>query len=140
MSSNYAVESVQKSQSKFFYSPAPEGLAEIVGSLVQSNILNVASGVTTSLAARFPAGTNGVFLLDILGSNPAYSVTSMGVVLNITGAPIVFGFNNTTYVSSVGPTELILEPTSTGPAFTQTSGGPLNFVINIVKLATVSRT
>ena len=140
MSSNYAVESVQKSQSKFFYSPAPEGLAEIVGSAVQGTILNVASGALTSLAAYFPTGTNGVFLVDIVGSNAAYSITSVGVILNIAAAPIIFGFNNATMVDPATPREIILEPTATSVAFTQTSGGALNFTINIVKLATISRT
>ena len=140
--SNYACESVQRSAGanpKYLYSPAADGLAAQVGSVVQGTLLNVASGVQTSLATLLPAGSNGVFLVDILGSNAAYSVTSTGVFVALPGVDICFGFNNTTYVNSVGPTEMILEPTATGPAFTQTSGGALDFTINVVKLATVAR-
>jgi len=142
MASNFACESVQRSAGaapKYLYSPAADGTAPQVGSVVQGTLLNVASGALTSLSTLFPAGTNGVFLVDILGSNPAYSVTSTGVFVDLPGSNVCFGFNNTTYVNSVGPTEIILEPQATGPAFTQTSGGPLNFTINIVKLATVTR-
>jgi len=140
--SNYACESVQRSAGaapKYLYSPAADGTAPQVGSVVQGTLLNVASGALTSLSTLLPAGSNGVYLVDILGSNPAYSVTSTGVYVALPGTDICFGFNNTTYVNSVGPTEIILEPTATGPAFTQTSGGALDFTINVVKLATVTR-
>ena len=138
--SNYACESVQRSAGaspKYLYSPAADGTAPQVGSAIQGNLLNVASGALTSLAQFFPAGSNGVFLLDIAGSNPAFSITTTGVVVDTPGAGIIcFGFNN---VSIIGLNEILVEATATGPSFQQTSGGALNFTINVVKLATVTR-
>lgn len=139
--SNYACESVQRSAGadpKYLYSPAADGLAPQVGGVVLGNLLNVASGTLTSLAQFFPAGANGVFLIDIEGSNADYSISSVGVLVDTPGAgAICFGFNNSTVV---GLTEITIEPTNLGPAFTQNSGGALNFTVNVVKIATVTRT
>ena len=137
--SNYACESVQRSAGaspKYLYSPAADGTAPQVGSVVQGTLLNVASGALTSLSALFPAGTNGAFLVDIAGSNAAFSITTSGVFVDLPGSNVCFGFNNATVV---GLAEIVVEATNLGPAFTQTSGGPLNFTINVVKLATVAR-
>lgn len=140
MASNFACESVQRSAGaspRYLYAPAPEGTAEMFGGVV--TVLNVAtvSGTALSIVGAFPAGANGVFLIDCSTTAATYNISSSGVLLDVPGAGVtVTGFNNVNTAPG-GATEVALQGGAGALTLYQNSGGPLTYTITISKLANV---
>jgi hypothetical protein len=140
MASNFACESVQRSAGtapKYLYAPAPEGTAEMFGGI--TTVINVAtvSGTPLPIVSLFPAGSNGIFLIDCSTSNAVYNISSSGIVLDVPGASVtVIGFNNVNTAPG-GLTEVGLSGGSGALALYQNSGGALTYTLNISKIASV---
>jgi len=141
MASNFACESVQRSAGtspKYLYAPAPEGTAELFGGI--TTVLNVAtvSGTALSILAAFPAGANGVYLIDCTTSNATYNISSSGIVLDVSGAAVtVIGFNNVNTAPG-GATEVGLQGGAGALTLYQNSGGALTYTLSISKIASVA--
>ena len=141
MASNFACESVQRSAGaspRYLYAPAPEGQAELFGGI--TTVLNVAtvSGTALSILGAFPAGANGVYLIDCTTSNATYNVSSSGIVLDVPGAAVtVIGFNNVNTAPG-GATEVGLQGGAGALTLSQNSGGPLTYTLSISKIASVA--
>jgi len=140
MASNFACESVQRSAGtspKYLYSPAPEGTAEMFGGVVTVLNFAVANATVVSLLPLFPAGSNGIFLIDCFAGAGAYNISSSGVFLDVPGAGVsVVGFNNVNTAPG-GLTEVGLAGGGGALSIYQNSGGALVYTITISKLANV---
>ena len=141
MASNFACESVQRSAGaapKYLYAPAPEGTAEMFGGLTIVLNVSVANATVVSLLPIFPAGSNGVFLIDCFTSAvSAYNISSSGLFLDIPGGGVtVTGFNNVNTAPG-GATEVGLAGGNGALSIYQNSGGALVYTITISKLANV---
>ena len=152
MASNFACESVQRSAGtapKYLYAPAPEGTAEQAGDVSLILGVSVANAVVNGqpISTAFPAGANGVYLIDcVCPGNTAFSISAIGTVLEPTANTFVFGgFNqtNTSTVTGATPVNAVLvtQLSSAGTAgqltLFQNSGGALVYNIRITKIATL---
>ena len=141
MASNYACEAVQRSAGaapKYLYAPAPEGTAEQAGGFVIIPGVVAGNNAPVNLLQYFPVGANGVYLLDCAANNVQYSITTTGVIAELTNPGLlVTGFNSSTIANVAGQLEVFVLGTGAGPILTQNSGGPLTYTITIVKLASV---
>lgn len=140
MASNFACEAVQRSagtEPKYLYAPAPEGTAELFGGVTTALNVVVQNATGLSLLPIFPTGTNGMFLIDCVTTNPVYSISSTGVVFDYAGAGVtVLGFNNVNTAAG-GASEVALSSSTSDVQIYQNSGGPLTYSISILKIASV---
>jgi hypothetical protein len=140
MASNFACESVQRSAGaapKYLYAPAPEGTAELFGGIATTLNVATVSGTALSILTVFPAGSNGIFLIDCTTSIGTYNISSSGLIFDTPGASVtVIGFNNVNTAPG-GATEVALSGGGGALTLFQNSGGPLTYTINISKIATV---
>lgn len=152
MASNFACESVQRSAGtapKYMYAPAPEGTAEQAGDVSVSLNVSIGNAVVggVAISPSFPAGANGVYLVDcVCPLNTAFSISAVGTCLEPTPNTFVFGgFNQTNVATVTGATPvnavLVTQLSSAGTAgqltLFQNSGGALVYNIKFTKLATL---
>ena len=152
MASNFACESVQRSAGtapKYLYAPAPEGTSERVGSITQVLAVAVPNATNTNVAVDFPAGANGMYLLDaVCPLNPTFSITATGVCLQTGQGPATFalgGFNNTNVAVVTGSTPVntiavveLFTTTAGQLNIYQNSGGALTYNLQFYKIATLT--
>jgi hypothetical protein len=147
--SNYACESVQRStgtNAKYLYAPAPEGTAEQVGQITQVLSVPVPNATNTNIAVSFPAGANGIYLLDaVCPLSPNFSITATGICLQTAANTYSLGgFNNTNVAVVTGNpvTAVAVVETFTTTAgqlnIYQNSGGALTYNLQFFKLATAA--
>ncbi|MSX05021.1 MAG: hypothetical protein F2801_02305 [Actinobacteria bacterium] len=151
MASNFACESVQRSAGtapKYLYAPAPEGTAEQAGDV--STALNVvipnAVAGGTPISASFPAGANGIYLVDcVCPLSPQFSISAVGLCFESPANTFFFrGFNQTnvsgvtgnTPVNVVSVTQLSTVITPGQLVLFQNSGGALSYNLAFTKIAT----
>jgi hypothetical protein len=152
MASNFACESVQRSAGtapKYLYAPAPEGTAEQAGDVSTALNVSIPDAVAggTPISPSFPAGANGVYLVDcVCPGTPQFSISAVGTCFEPTPNTFIFGGFNQTNVSGVtGNTPVnVVSVTQLSSAITagqltlfQNSGGALVYNIKFTKLATL---
>lgn len=147
MSSNYAVEAIQRSGGatpSYLFAPSVDGTVSetgqtivVTGAVIANNTRT--SFVNTDLSGQ---GLSGIYLLDATcTTNQLCSVSSVGVIQQNPDKSFLFaGFNNT-QVLTTGP--LIQIATLGGSPATdltifQNTGGPLTYNISFFKICSFS--